>query len=252
MHIKAHAGKGLSNADIEEIVTNISTNPQSWRYISFSTAERSPKCNSTQEKSPSEQCIHTGKWKQHQDTLDKLFYFSTSVHHLESFQLKLEPQLHKLGPINGFFPWWWRYACAGLKLELIPFHIFHIWVGLGLGGDYEISFVNHLYLLNGKLHNVPHSKSSTTQHPNLPSSFLPPAYKTFASINGANLSAEQRWISGSLIWMIVRAPGPSAFVFLILNSQPNLLLPFLGRSFLCPPILSDLANVDLVDDQPSN
>ena len=29
MHIKAHAGKGLTNADIEEIVTNISPNPQS-------------------------------------------------------------------------------------------------------------------------------------------------------------------------------------------------------------------------------
>ena len=70
MHIKAHAGKGLTNADIEEIVTNISPKPQSWRYISFSTAERSPKCNSTQEKSPSEQCVHTGKWKQHQDTLE--------------------------------------------------------------------------------------------------------------------------------------------------------------------------------------
>ena len=50
-------GKGLTNADIEEIVTNISPKPQSWRYISFSTAERSPKCNSTQEKSPCEQCV---------------------------------------------------------------------------------------------------------------------------------------------------------------------------------------------------
>ena len=133
--------KGLTIADIEEIVTNISPKPQSWRYISFSTAERSPKCNSTQEKIPSEQCVHTGKWKQHQDTLEKLFYCSTSVHHLESFQLKLEPQLHKLGPINGFFPWWWRYACAGLKLELIPFHIFHIWVGLGLRGKYLLSII---------------------------------------------------------------------------------------------------------------
>ena len=105
---------------------------------------------------------------------------------------------------------------------------------------YEISFVNHLYLLNGELHKVP--------------KFILFAYETFASMqcNGAALSAEQRWISGSLIWMIMRAPGPSGFVVLILNSQPNLLLPFRGRSFLCPPILSDLANVDLVDDQPSN
>ena len=95
MHIKAHAGKGLTNADIEEIVTNISPNPQSWRYISFSTAERSPKCNSTQEKSPSEQCVHTGKWKQHQDTLEKKTFFC--VHHLESFQLKLEPQSTQVG-----------------------------------------------------------------------------------------------------------------------------------------------------------
>ena len=37
--------KGLTNADIEEIVTNISPKPQKWRYISFSTAEGSPKCN---------------------------------------------------------------------------------------------------------------------------------------------------------------------------------------------------------------
>ena len=68
---------------------------------------------------------------------------------------------------------------------------------------YKISFVNHLYLLNWELHNVPiyvpYSKSSTTQHPNLPLSFLPT-----------------------------------------------------GRSFLCPPIISDVANVDLVDEQPSN
>ena len=34
---------------------------------------------------------------------------------------------HKLGPINGFSPRWWRCACSGLKLEWIPFHIFHIW-----------------------------------------------------------------------------------------------------------------------------
>ena len=49
--------KGLTIADIEEIVTNISPKPQSWRYISFSTAERSPKCNSTQEKSICEHCV---------------------------------------------------------------------------------------------------------------------------------------------------------------------------------------------------
>ena len=60
MHIKAqgvYLRKCLTNADIEEIVTNISPNPQSWRYISFSTAERSPKCNSTQEKSLCEHCV---------------------------------------------------------------------------------------------------------------------------------------------------------------------------------------------------
>ena len=86
MHIKAHAGKGLTNADIEEIVTNISPNPQSCRYISFSSAERSPKCNSTQEKSTSEQCVHTGKWKQHQDTLEKNFFLCV-----------LEPQSTQVG-----------------------------------------------------------------------------------------------------------------------------------------------------------
>ena len=80
--------------------------------------------------------VHTGNnIKTH---LKNFFIAPPGVHHLESFQLKLEPQLHKLGPINGFSPWWWRYACAGLKLELIPFHIFHIWVGLGLGGLWNI------------------------------------------------------------------------------------------------------------------
>ena len=73
MHIKAHAGKRLTNADIEE-------------------------------KSPSEQRVHTGKWKQHQDTLEKLFYWFTSVHHLESFQLKLEPQLTQVGANSLFLP----------------------------------------------------------------------------------------------------------------------------------------------------
>ena len=193
--------------------------------------------------------------------LKNFFIAPPGVHHLESFQLKLEPQLHKLGPINGFSPWWWRYACAGLKLELIPFHIFHIWVGLGLGGDYEISFVNHLYLLNGKLHNVPiyvpHSKSSTTQHPNLPSSFLPPAYETFASMHCMQWSNFVCWAkvnfrvahlddceSTRALWL--RCPH----LEFTAQSSPSRAFP--GRSFLCPPILSDVANVDLVDDQPSN
>jgi hypothetical protein len=34
---------------------------------------------------------------------------------------------YKLGPINVFSPQWWRYACTGLKLKWIPFHIFHRW-----------------------------------------------------------------------------------------------------------------------------
>ena len=54
---KLSLDKGLTNADIEEIVTSISPKPQSWRYISFSTTERSPKWNSTQEKSPCEHCV---------------------------------------------------------------------------------------------------------------------------------------------------------------------------------------------------
>ena len=229
MHIKAHAGKGLTNADIEEIVTNISPNPQSWRYISFSSAERSPKCNSTQEKSPSEQCVHTGKWKQHQDTLEKKLFLC--VHHLESFQLKLEPQSTQVGAKIMVSP----HGGDDMLAQVWSWSEY-----LSTYFTYEIYFVNHLYLLNGELHKVP--------------KFILFAYETFASMhcNGAALSAEQRWISGSLIWMIMRAPGPSGFVVLILNSQPDLLLPFRGRSFLCPPILSDLANVDLVDDQPSN
>ena len=37
---KPMLSEGLANTDIEEIVTNIASKPQSWRYISFSTAER--------------------------------------------------------------------------------------------------------------------------------------------------------------------------------------------------------------------
>ena len=44
-------------------------------------------------------------------------------------------------------------------------------------------------------------------------------------INGATLSAMQVWISGSLILTTSRAPAPSGFVVLILNSHPSLLLP---------------------------
>ena len=53
------------------------------------------------------------------------------MHHLVPFKLKL------LMNNNGSSPRWWRYACAGLKLEWKPFHIFHRW---------NIC-VNHLYLL---------------------------------------------------------------------------------------------------------
>ena len=37
---KPTLSESLPNADIEEIVTNISSKPQSWRHISFSAAER--------------------------------------------------------------------------------------------------------------------------------------------------------------------------------------------------------------------
>ena len=42
MHMKPTLSEGLPNADIEEIVTNIASKSQFWRYISFSTAEKSP------------------------------------------------------------------------------------------------------------------------------------------------------------------------------------------------------------------
>ena len=52
--------------------------------------------------------------------------------------MKLERQLTQVGANNnGSSPRWWRYACAGLKLEWKSFHIFHRW---------NIC-VNHLYLL---------------------------------------------------------------------------------------------------------
>ena len=40
------------------------------------------------------------------------------------FKLKCFDQIrHLLGPIFGFSPRWWRYACTGLKLERLSFHI---------------------------------------------------------------------------------------------------------------------------------
>ena len=100
-------------------MANISPKPQSWRYISFSTAE----------KSPCEQCVKI-VYKLHQDTLEKTFFIS--VHHLVPFKLKLlmklERQLTQVGANNnGSSPRWWQYACACLKLEWIVFHIVHRW-----------------------------------------------------------------------------------------------------------------------------
>ena len=43
-NLKIHRlGEGLTNADIEDVVTNILPKPQPWRPMSFSTAERSTK-----------------------------------------------------------------------------------------------------------------------------------------------------------------------------------------------------------------
>ena len=155
-------------------------------------------------------------------TRKKLFF---CVHHLESFQLKLEPQS----------------AQVGAKIMVSPHGgddmLAQVWSWseyLSTYFTYEISFVNHLYLVNGELHKVPF------------------CIRNFC-INALQWSSFVCWgefqgRSSGWLW----APAPSGFVVLILNSQPNLLLPFRGRSFLCPPILSDLANVDLVDDQPYN
>ena len=126
-------GKGLTNADIEEIVTSISPKPQSWRYISFSTAERSPKCNSTQEKSPCEQCAKKDSlyWKQLKPPWKSFFFIGPRVGPVCTISClsnwNWSHNWYKLGPINVFSPQWWRYACTGLKLKWIPFHIFHRW-----------------------------------------------------------------------------------------------------------------------------
>ena len=58
--------------------------------------------------------------------------------------ITLEPQLIQVGS-NLMFLHWWPYACAGLKLEWKPSHIFHI----------KSNFDNCLYLLSWESHNVP-------------------------------------------------------------------------------------------------
>ena len=82
--------KGLTNEDIEEIVANISPKPQSWRYISFSTAE----------KSPCEQCVKI-VYKLHQDTLEKSFLLVCTILCLLNwnFWWNWNDNWHKLGPI---------------------------------------------------------------------------------------------------------------------------------------------------------
>ena len=59
--------------------------------------------------------------------------------------ITLKPQLIQVGSNLMFFPTLTIYACAGLKLEWKPSHIFHI----------KNYFVNCLYLSNGESHNVP-------------------------------------------------------------------------------------------------
>ena len=41
MHIKAHAGKGFTNADIEEIVTNISIKPSQMEVAPLHRSDQS-------------------------------------------------------------------------------------------------------------------------------------------------------------------------------------------------------------------
>ena len=139
--------KGLTNTDIEEIVTNISPKPQSWRYISFSTEERSPKCNSTQEKSPCEQCVKIVYTRNNIKHTWTMFFIGPRVGPVCTISClsnwNWSHNWHKLGPINGFSPRWWRYSC------------WEVWSWseyISTYFTYEISFVNHLYLLIGELH----------------------------------------------------------------------------------------------------
>ena len=60
------------------------------------------------------------------------------------FKFKCFDQIrHLLGPIFGFSPRWWRYACTGLKLERLSFHICTYFTD-------EIFVVNHLYFWTEK------------------------------------------------------------------------------------------------------
>ena len=110
--------KGLTNEDIEEIVANISPKPQPWRYISLSTAE----------KSPCEQCVKI-VYKLHQDTLEKSFLLVCTI----------------LCLLNWNF--WW--------IIMVPHHgggdmLAQVWSWSENLSTYftdEIFVVNHLYLL---------------------------------------------------------------------------------------------------------
>ena len=142
---KLTLNEGLTTADIEEIVTNISPKPQSWRYISFSTAERSPKCNSTQEKSPCEQCV-------------KIVYTRNNIKHTWIFLLCHE--MDQCAP-SRVFPIetgttidtsWGQLMVSPHGGDDMLAEVWSWSEHISTHFTYEISFVNHLYLLIGELH----------------------------------------------------------------------------------------------------
>ena len=159
MHIKAHAGKGLTNAEIEEIVTNISPNPQSWRYIKLFHSGEKPKVKLNTREKP--------KW-----TMCSYWKVETTSRRIEKTFLLL----HQCAP-SWVFPIetgatintsWGQLMVSPHGGDDMLAQVWSWSEYLSTYFTYEISFVNHLYLLNGELHNVPiyvpYSKSSTTQH----------------------------------------------------------------------------------------
>ena len=124
---KLTLGKGLANADILTKTTVLKI------HVSFSTAERSPKCNSTQEKSPCEQCVYTGNNTLEEEETNS--YWSTSfgpvctiscLFHWNVF-IKLEPQLTIDAPQSWELPvsqplCKWLGLILGLNTWPVPSH----------------------------------------------------------------------------------------------------------------------------------
>ena len=120
--------------------------------------------------------------------------------------IKLEPQLTQVGANKWFLPTVVTICLLRFEAGVNTFpHISHM--------KYILSIICIFWTESYTMHcnvpiYVPHYKSLTTQHPNFPSSFLPTADKTFASMEQLCLPSKCEFQGRSSGWLWERQ-GPS-------------------------------------------